>query len=271
MILGMKDSSASRKFADLIFGGCSKWPNWDPPVPIKVGDYGHIDKESGYFIREGSIYDLIAADSTLPAIEPPEVSEPERTMIITAKVSTANAVNINPSASISDIAEFGFDAHWKFSRVQRGAVLALAQVRHSYMKKAIDVEPLLKIDAIKGKVLVDSTVICNAYASYLSSTSGDDLRLKLTAKGTAPGIPIQGGGTFAVEWHKEIGAGLYRDAVHTEADLIPLFTVRRIERGRRAKRRESLRPEPEGLDIFPVFKPDWEPLDEDGEEDEVVL
>ncbi|OJA10346.1 hypothetical protein AZE42_11946, partial [Rhizopogon vesiculosus] len=49
---------ASRKFIDLIEDATSKWANLDPLAPIKVGDYGMIDKETGEFHAQGNIYNV---------------------------------------------------------------------------------------------------------------------------------------------------------------------------------------------------------------------
>jgi hypothetical protein len=271
----MKENRASRKFADLIWQASSKWPNWDPPIPIKVGDIGRIHKETGVFEAEGNIYEpgfrFRADNPGIASIEPPEVSQPEQTMIITSRVATTNSFSVRPSGEIPGIAEFGFNCEWQFSRIHRGAVLAIAQPQQTYMSRTTDADVLVNIPALRGKVLVTSTISCFAYAFYLSNTSSDKLKLKLHGKVAVPGAPIGARGSFSAEWQKDTGSGTYRDAVHDQFDLTPLFTVKTIDKPFINMRRDSPSPERHGLDRLPDFRTEWEPLDESGEEDEVVV
>jgi hypothetical protein len=100
---------ASRKYVDLIKGASSKWPNWDPPKTINVselrpngevafserltlsnveaGDFGYINKETGIFEKEGSIYQH---DDTRAIAEkfPPELKKAEKIYVINSTLKS---------------------------------------------------------------------------------------------------------------------------------------------------------------------------------------
>jgi len=49
-------SMESRKYIDMIYRTSARFPNWNPSKPLKVGDYGTINPQSGEFELDGSIY-----------------------------------------------------------------------------------------------------------------------------------------------------------------------------------------------------------------------
>lgn len=59
-------SDPERQFVRLVFDVSNKYPNWDPEVPVEVGDYGRITtgkigilfwrRSKGTFLKEGNIY-----------------------------------------------------------------------------------------------------------------------------------------------------------------------------------------------------------------------
>lgn len=73
---------SERLFVDLVFRSSNKYPNWDPEVPIEVGDYGRITQgkqpswwnfwakrtQAGVFLKEGNIFKEGIADRlSIPA------------------------------------------------------------------------------------------------------------------------------------------------------------------------------------------------------------
>jgi len=265
--------NASRKYIDLVYQASTKWANWDPPVPVKVGDYGEVDRNTGRFERHGSIYDP-AIEAALPAIDiqeyTPQHSDPERSMVITSKVASKVALDVNPTAGVPGVVDAEINWKWQFGR-DRGAVLAIVQPRFAYLKKDLDVKDLLKVPMLKGKHLVTSAVTCSAYAYYLSNTGKDTFSLTLTATSSVPGAPATVGGSSPWEWHKETGSGFYRDAAHDKPDLTPLFSLKLVERAIFVYRRDIIRPDPVGINALETAPRPWDPLDEDGAEEDVEI
>ncbi|KAJ6629834.1 hypothetical protein B0H10DRAFT_2208392 [Mycena sp. CBHHK59/15] len=86
---------ASRKYTDLIQTVSSKWANWDPPHPVKVGDYGTLDKETGQFERDGNIYED-ASTATLAADHPPQVAAPDEKVVISSETAQQRDFSLGP-------------------------------------------------------------------------------------------------------------------------------------------------------------------------------
>lgn len=73
----------------------------------------------------------------------------------------------------------------------------------------------------------------------------DEFSLALTATSSA----AIAGGSLSAEWRKEKGAGFYRDAPDPDAELTPLFTLKKIEKRRFYHRRDDPSLERTGLDL----------------------
>jgi len=231
--LSLFRTTASKTYTDLMWRASAKWANWEPAVPIKVGDYGSIDSKTGLFERRGSIYDeaIRTSVSGLDLLRdfPPKAAEPEQSMIITSGVKSKNAVPPDASGGVTARALLGVSCQWHFGRT-RGAVLAIILPRHTYLNSDVSIDRLLEVPLLAGMYLVTSTVTCPAYAFYLSKKNRDSLSLRLVAKPAIAGSSATPRGEFAAEWEKEPGLGFYRDAIHSTDDLTPLVTLKMVER-----------------------------------------
>ncbi|KAJ7688769.1 hypothetical protein B0H14DRAFT_3052155 [Mycena olivaceomarginata] len=223
---------ASRKYIDLIQAASSKWANWDPPHPIKVGDYGTVDKDTGRFEKDGNIYE----DAT--------ATEQKRDL------------NLSPQVSIPGIAEASIQGQWKFKSGKTGALLVMAQPRSSWVPANALFKKLLEIPALKDKYLVTKIVACHTY-----SIGGHGLAL--LAKTPIPVAPlVSAGGELGGSWWSETGAGVFRHGCVLPGtySFTPLFALKRIRKPGFLTRG----PSPEDI-LCDAEKP-WWPLDEDGEE-----
>ncbi|KAJ7832400.1 hypothetical protein B0H14DRAFT_2803061 [Mycena olivaceomarginata] len=156
---------ASRKYIDLIQAASSKWANWDPPHPIKVGDYGTVDKDTGRFEKDGNIYED-SATAALAADHLPEIAATDEKIVISSETEQKRDLNLNPQVSIPGIAEASIKGQWKF---KSGKLLVMAQPRSSWVSANALLKKLLEIPALKDKYLVTEIVACHAYSMYLSS------------------------------------------------------------------------------------------------------
>ncbi|KAJ7818004.1 hypothetical protein B0H14DRAFT_2840812 [Mycena olivaceomarginata] len=159
---------ASRKYIYLILAASSKWANWDPPHPIKVGDYGTVDKDTGRFEKDGNIYED-AATAALAADHPPEIAAADEKIVISSETEQKRDLNLSPQVCIPGIAEASIKGRWKFKSGKTGALLVMAQPRSSWVPANTLFKKLLEIPALKDKYLVTEIVACHAYSMYLSS------------------------------------------------------------------------------------------------------
>ncbi|KAJ7801379.1 hypothetical protein B0H14DRAFT_2895724 [Mycena olivaceomarginata] len=241
---------ASRKYIDLIQAASSKWANWDPPHPIKVGDYGTLDKDTGRFEKDGNIYED-AATAALAADHPPEIAAADEKIVISSETVQKRDLNLSPQ--------------WKFKSGKTGALLVMAQPRSSWVSANALFKKLLEIPALKDKYFVTEIVACHAYSMYLSSKLEDTVSLALLAKTPIPVAPlVSAGGELGGSWWSETGAGVFRHGCVPPGtySFTPLFALKRIRKPGFLSRG----PPPDDM-IWEAAEKPWWPLDEDGEED----
>lgn len=74
-----------RKYVDLLFRTTNAFANWQPTIPLTVGDYGRVNKTTGLFIRDGNIYeDDLAAVYGL-TIETPKAHAKETEVVFMSR------------------------------------------------------------------------------------------------------------------------------------------------------------------------------------------
>ncbi|KAG8903122.1 hypothetical protein FRB99_003724 [Tulasnella sp. 403] len=93
-----KEPNASRKYVDLILNASSKYANWDPGVPVEVGDYGSINKDTGLFDYEGNIFSEAFRNLLNFSGDPAHQTEPENKYVIQSNIETGAAVELGPTA-----------------------------------------------------------------------------------------------------------------------------------------------------------------------------
>lgn len=102
-------NDAERQFVRLIFDTSGKYANWDPEVPIEVGDYGRITsgtrgfwfrrRSKGIFLKEGNIYrDGMAKYFNIPS---PSEHGAQADGTAVAWIVSQNAVKIDFDVNLS--------------------------------------------------------------------------------------------------------------------------------------------------------------------------
>ncbi|KAJ7719437.1 hypothetical protein DFH07DRAFT_314285 [Mycena maculata] len=268
----------SRKYVDLIHAASSKWANWDPPHPIKVGDYGTIDKDTGGFEKEGNIYEY-AATAALAANYPPETTAPDDEMVIASETAQKRHFSLGPQVNVSGVAEASIKGEWKFRSGKTGALLVMAKPRSSLMAVNAVLTNLVDLPALKDKYLVTETITCHAYSMYLSNKSEDTISLALLATVPIAVAPLSAGGNIGGGWWRETGAGVFRQGFaspETGADsFTPLFVLKRIRKKSYLSLSHRGMPsdpsdaeiEGDGFYVWEDVETPWQSLDEDGEEE----
>ncbi|KAG2064751.1 hypothetical protein BDR04DRAFT_1130653 [Suillus decipiens] len=275
----MPDIAASRKFIDLIRQASSKWANWDPPIEIKVGDFGKIDNETGELDVEGNIYDPafqkslktqgLTIDLTDSSCQPQKGGVDDNIIMSSSGVKQGD-FSAKPEVSFLNLASASVKAEFQFQEGKRGAVLVMHKPQQEYIPRNKVLTLVHKAVELHDKYLVTSTFKCPGYYIYLSNKSGERIALALTA--TAPIAAAAGltaGGTASVDWWTDAQAAFLRKAVDKAGQYryTPLYTLKhrrtplmaRLFRGETEEELEDF--------LWPDCITPWQPLDEDGMED----
>lgn len=278
-LLAMPDS-ASRKFIDLIFQSSSKWANWDPPITIKVGHYGTIDRKTGVLRVDGNIYDEtfqeslkqqgLMIDLSHPSCQPIKGAV-EEDMIMSSIGVKRGDVSLTPQISALDLASASFKAEFQFREGRRGAVLVMHKPQQEYIPQGRVLSIIYEARQLKDKYIVSSTFTCPGYYLYLSNKSGEKVTLALTANApVAAAIGVSAGGGASVDWWTDAQAAFLRKAFDKAGQYryTPLFDLRRRQHWFERTFR-GVEEHPTEDDLWLDCPPPWDPLDEDGNEDTV--
>ncbi|KAI9569205.1 hypothetical protein HD554DRAFT_2093836 [Boletus coccyginus] len=286
----MYRSYLQRKYVDLIRQVSSKWVNWDPPIEIQVGAYGTVDKETGALRVEGNIYDpqfKLELDKHGVEINlaefPPQEGPVEGDFVIASRGAKRRDLNVDTGVNVPGIASASVKGQWLFECGKRDAILIMHSPRQIYIPRDVVLEHLYRVDKLIGKWLVTNIHICPAYSMYLSDkgrslfllcfsmqitpcdTVGDKVSLALVAQ-----APIAAGANGGFTWWNDGQTGLHRNACDQKGNYVftPLYSLRRPIKRVWRNIRDTIRPDPTGDDLWHNDSPPWDPLDEDGEEDE---
>ncbi|KAH7923113.1 hypothetical protein BV22DRAFT_1106266 [Leucogyrophana mollusca] len=273
---------ASRKYVDLIRQTTAKWANWDPPIPIKVGDYGEVNLETGGLDVQGNIYDehfkeifeQYQPDMDLDNHKP-KVGEPDKDFVASSIGVRRKDLKVGPELDVPGIANAPLKGEWQFATGMRGALLIMHKPRQTYIPPGEVLEHLYKVPDLQNKYLVTSVFSCPAYSIYLSDKSGEKVALALVANGPTPSADsapgATGGGESSLDWWTDTQASLLRKASskNGEYSFTPLYALKCKVAPMGRLYRDSPIPPPSGDDYWVDPHQPWEPLDQDGEEDPV--
>ncbi|KAG8998405.1 hypothetical protein FRB94_006907 [Tulasnella sp. JGI-2019a] len=260
---------ASRKYIDLIQKIDGKWANWNPTIPHpEVGDYGIIDKETGAFEKDGSIYDASFA-KFFPNLNlyPPRQATEDQDIIINSRDARRYDLTSNCRHSWSLYQR----EKWSFPN-ERGALLVMVKSRSSFLPPNILLKQLAKTSVLTGKYLVTEVIKTPSYFMYLSDKGGDEISLALSAN--IPVVQVLGlsaGGELSGGWLSENAKGVLKRGTSPGGayGYTPLFTLKKIRRWLPVFRQGAPSPDREDDEQWEDVDAPWENLDEDGCEDSI--
>jgi len=265
-----KMTNPARKYVDLIHASSSKWANWDPPNQIKVGDYGTVDKHTGEFEKDGNIYDDNEHDlADIVKAYPPEDVAADNTFVVTSIGVKSREFQLGANAGLTGVAEASVKGQWDFGR-KRGALLVMANPNSYRIPGQVLLKHLVKLPHLKDKALVTQTFHCHAYSLYLSGEENDSISVALVGSGPA-GLPLlNAGGELRMTWWSQYSSGLFREACDAKGQprYTPLYVLKQIRKPSLFRR--DGHPEPEGDELWADAEKPWDPLDDDGVEEEIV-
>ncbi|KAG8901393.1 hypothetical protein FRB99_005329, partial [Tulasnella sp. 403] len=224
----------SRKFTDLIYKASSRFPNWEPPIRIKVGDWGLIDRKSGEFNREGNIFDDEQLMAELPDLAKLKVtiSAPETKYIVGSESVVAIDLGLSPELNVAGLGGASVKGKWKFQKGTRGALLVMAQPRLTHIPDEV-LRVLSKCPRMLSKAIVISVYDCPAYVMYMSDKSGNELTVSMNGSLPIPQVPgLAAGGGAEMGWSSSYSGGIYRESFDGKGENLftPLFHPKDVPR-----------------------------------------
>ncbi|KAG0696501.1 hypothetical protein DFH29DRAFT_857922 [Suillus ampliporus] len=273
--LTQPNSSAQRKFIELIFDRTGKYPNWDPPSEIPVGSYGRIDRATGNLDVQGSIYSNDFKSLLIDAGIDPESNEhhpkdcPEESEFTTwSKNVRRLELNVESHAGVPGIATANIKGTWQVKKGSTGAVLLMNNPRIKHITSEV-LGKLASIELLQSMHLVTKVFYCPAFSLYLSDKSGEKISIALLASApvVAPVGTLEARATM--KWWSDTQAGLARNGCKTEHCFTPLYELLHVRHPR--NRRSSLSPERTGEQLWIAPPVPWAPLDDEGNEVPVYI
>ncbi|KAF9231128.1 hypothetical protein BU15DRAFT_82798 [Melanogaster broomeanus] len=250
----------SRQYVDRILAKSFQWANWDPTKTISVGDFGTISKETGEFLREGSIYSedfqkLISGatkdvDEGDPhsvflqhvlreweekidlkdAIVQPEVSAGDPHQIISSSNGHPKDPGVAPDVDVQNQANAGLQVNFGFGD-KGGVVLALYQTQKSSFSTADErLASVLKLGhkAVKERYFVTEVVSCLHTCWLFPENESFSASLSATVTSGVPEDTV--GKDAGLAWsHDDMVNGVCRSG--SNANFVPLFQLRQPRRG----------------------------------------
>ncbi|PSR74590.1 hypothetical protein PHLCEN_2v9767 [Hermanssonia centrifuga] len=256
----------ARLFIELIRKASGdSYPSWAPPRDIKVGDYGAVNRETGEFEPEGSIYD----DEFAPELEikknhPIEPCWTDDKYVITSRGCKGLTFDADVNTRFPELVRSDITGRWEFQRGQ-GAILMMFRPQESRIKGQGTLLPKLQHKTpLSDKALVTSVYSCPMYALLLASE-------KDVKADAAIGLSLAnvGGASVRGTWHCYSSSGVWRTGGQNgDATFRPLYRLRTPKTKNFLEKLFDRRGAsvPEGENTFQPYHPPWGQLDEGGEE-----
>ncbi|KAF8126282.1 hypothetical protein EV363DRAFT_1348183 [Boletus edulis] len=270
----------SRKFIDLIRATTSKWANWDPPREIKVGDIGKINRQTGEFDWQGNIYDESfqerfgdSLDINLQHahLQPVRLERTDDYIAVSSRGVSVKVVDLSVGVDAHAAANVKLQVNCQFTS-KCGAALVLYKPQLSCLPRDEQLVRLLRKfhDALNGKYIVTEVISCPAYVMVMSTQENQNFYTSLDANVPVPsGIPV--GGAAKACWTASAVHGIWRSGHHTLPIYCPLYKLKQpppslwqVISGRRNDTTQSSL-----IENWEDASPPWDPLDDEGEEDEI--
>jgi len=269
---------ASRKFVDMIKRSSSHWANWEPIIPIEVGQYGQINSETGAFEVEGNIYTNDAILAAMPILnEPagkPVVDHEEGSMVICSETMSGSTLEAVPGVDLASLVGASVKVQFQIKDNRVGAFYVMSRPQTTYLPRELPLK-LLRLPELKKVHLVDSVIKCPAYALCLTDKNTQNIsvalfgNLPLAAVG-AP-VPVSLSAEGNATWWTDKRTAMFRDACNPEGT--PKYTTlfkTKVMSGRWRDWFDNVFREERPSDDIPLIDDGavpWAPLDEDGNEE----
>ncbi|KDR72754.1 hypothetical protein GALMADRAFT_45227, partial [Galerina marginata CBS 339.88] len=223
-----------RLFVDLIYRSSRKYPNWDPEISVKVGDYGRITKGSrglafwkkaqGTFVKDGNIYeDDLDKKYDLPQPTEHGADSSEGTTWVTSKNAQEVSLDAKAGGETPILAECSVKASFKFTS-GRGAVLAMDNDTITTIDSPGKLRRLLAESSLKGSVIVSEVHKCSSYARFLATKGSATVAMGLAME---PPVANVAEAKVDAKWVHTSSAGNFKSKVNKSGTrtYYPLFRL----------------------------------------------
>ncbi|KAI0922155.1 hypothetical protein AcV7_007788 [Taiwanofungus camphoratus] len=274
--------NVERKYVSLMFKATNAYASWDPLRPVKVGDYGVLQRD-GSFAPRGNIFDDgLAAEHSITM----STRGDDHLRMISSNNTSQITFGPDVDVSLTSIIEGHFKYRFKISK-GRGAVLSMLKPCLSVINYPGRLSRLLRSSSdLKGQVIVSEVYTCRSYARLLTSQHSHEVEISLEASAptaAALGLPLTAGVGGDIEWKTSANSGDWKcahhevletmgsqDEKHPEVDdktlCYPLFKLVSLDaKGPVSKMRGARRKEEIDWEL-PIAEPPWGELDDDGNE-----
>ncbi|KAG8857841.1 hypothetical protein FRB96_005560 [Tulasnella sp. 330] len=260
----------SRLYISMIQQTSARFPNWCPATPVKPGDFGEINSQSGEFEREGNIYELKEVTDAIPSLLGddfrPKYGRVDDELVICSEHTISGDVELGGTAAATGMAHASLKAHFKIVKGQRGAFLVMVRPRAMSLPSDLPWRELAKIKRLTSMLLVTEVTV-----------NEQDISVELI--GDLPiAAPVgSAGGNTAVTWKASRRTHLFRTACSPSgaADYSTLLKLKKMSPRwkewchKLIKWRDSPPPEVTNDDeIWEDASVPWATLDDTGKEDD---
>ncbi|CCM01800.1 uncharacterized protein FIBRA_03867 [Fibroporia radiculosa] len=247
------------KYVSLMHSKSNLYASWEPLRPVRVGDYGRLQRDNS-FSPEGNIFDKGLAARF--GITTSDVCEDQERRIVAMEI---NEAKVGGNAGI-DATPFGGGTIKTNFKVKKGyvAILVMLRPRHIQITNRGLLRDLIYSTAFPEKyVIVSEAYECRSYARLLAPSQEHNIEVNLDAKTNLNSFSAG----IHLGWSTNVSGGDFKYALHEDEDaprVQPLFQlVGRQLRGLRKLRRH--RP------VVELIPPRWrcvvlEPRDSDNTE-----
>lgn len=222
-----------RLYVDLIFCASKKYANWDPEVPVEVGDYGFITagpkycwrRKQGTFLKEGNIYTDGQAEKW--KIPDPKEHGTDSSNEGQTWISSDNARDLEGDAGVGGqtpaLLQCKVKCTFKVTSGQ-GAILVMDNESVSTINPPGVLRRLLKDESMKGRVIVSEAHKSSSFARLLTAKGTSNIAIGFSVEPPVSGVVS---GSANGKWVRSSSAGNFKTKINKDGKRVftPLFRL----------------------------------------------
>jgi len=253
----------SRLFVHLMWKASSKYASFTPST-LQLGDYGHVDRSSGEFIREGNI--LVMFPELKSELEKTHET-PAGSHIFKGSYKIGTYKELDASV-VGQVVEARIKVGWSFGKDRFAALVLIDPVLVEIAYEGNLHRFLIKHKELRDKALVTQLYKCTTYAALLTNGEKGEAYAGFHADSSLPAQMTTGrGGT--VTWSTQCETGTWHTGIYEPGKYryTPLCTLRSIRPREWGKIRGAPKVDnPDDIDVMLDYYPPWNDLEADGTE-----
>jgi len=265
----------ARKASELILETSGRWLNLDPRIPIRVGEYGEIDHDTGRFIQLGNIYESDAVKEVIPDVAnyPPLLGEIAQEEKLKTEQASSWSFDLDPKVSVTNIIDGSIQLHFDVAPGQRAAYLLTKTSRTDYLPTDHLLKKLSKVKDLVNMYLVTERTICYGYSFGITTVGSSNISSKVDANIPLPtGAPVTVGGSAAFGYKGNSTIGWSTNGDKEDFAYVATLTMKRMNPDWKHRllgtfSHRGAVPEVADDELWVDAAPPWAPLNVDGDED----